>query len=144
MSLVSLNYWDKLNCLGVYSQERRRERHQICLIWKLSQDLCDGYDVQWQWNQRRGRSAVIPPIKRSASSKVQRTRERSFKVHAARLFNLLPMNIRNENSGDYELFKNHLDIFLSRIPDQPTTAGLTRAASTNSLLHQIPLVDDLY
>ena len=48
-----------------------------------------------------------------------------------------------ENSGDFELLKNHLDIFLSRIPDQPTIPGLGRAAATNSLLDQVPLVPDL-
>ena len=47
--------------------------------------------------------------------------------------------LRNENSGDFALFKNHLDIFLSSIPDQPTTPGLLRAASSNSLLDQVPL-----
>ena len=54
------------------------------------------------------------------------------------------MNIRNENSGDFPLFKNHLDIFLGRIPDQPTTPGLGRAALSNSLLDQVPLVPDIY
>ena len=54
-------------------------------------------------------------------------------VHGALLFNLLPKSLRNENSGDSLLFKNHLDIFLSGVPDQPTMPGLVRAAVTNSL-----------
>ena len=33
--------------------------------------------------------------------------------------------------------------FLGNIPDQPTTPGLVRAAATNSLLDQVPLVPDL-
>ena len=49
--LTSLNYWEKLEHLNVLSQERRRERFQICFIWKLSQDLCEGYDIQWQWSE---------------------------------------------------------------------------------------------
>ena len=64
-------------------------------------------------------------------------------VHGAKIFNLLPVNLINENSGDFALFKNHLKIFLTRIPDQPTTAGLARAAESNSLLDQVPLVPDL-
>ena len=40
-------------------------------------------------------------------------------------------------------FKNHLDIFLARIPNQPTMSGLARGAVTNSLWDQIPLVPDL-
>ena len=34
-----LDYWEKLKCLGMYSQERRRERYQVIFIWKLSQGL---------------------------------------------------------------------------------------------------------
>ena len=67
----------------------------------------------------------------------------SLSVHGALLFNLLPKSLRNENSGDSLLFKNHLDIFLARIPDQPTTPGLARAAASNSLVDQVPLVPDL-
>ena len=80
----------------------------------------------------------IPP---SAPAKVKQARERSLGVHGARLFNILPVNLRNENSGDFALFKNNLDIFLVTIPDQPTTPGLVRAAVTNSLVDQVPLCD---
>ena len=71
---------------------------------------------------------------------VRVARERSLSVHGTRLFNMLPKSLRNENYGDFLLFKNHLDIFLAQIPDQPTTPGLVRAADTNSLLDQIPLI----
>ena len=81
--------------------------------------------------------AVPKAIKLNSPAKVRNAREQSLAVHGARLFNLLPVNLRNENSGDMDLFKNHLDIFLSTVPDQPTTAGLTRAATSNSLLEQI-------
>ena len=82
-------------------------------------------------------------VPHSAPSMVKRARERSLGVHGAHIFNLMPKKLRNENSGDFELFKNHLDIFLAMIPDQPTTAGLARAASSNSLLDQVPLVQNL-
>ena len=57
------------------------------------------------------------------------------------LFNLLPKHLRNENSKDFPLFKNHLDLSLALVPDGPTTTGLTRAAATNSLLDQVQLMD---
>ena len=83
---------------------------------------------------------AVPNVIPSASpANVRKARERSLEVHGARLFNLLPPNLRNENSGDFALFKNNLDIFLSSIPDQPTTPGLVRAAASNSLLDQVPL-----
>ena len=134
----------KLAKLRVYSQERRRERYQICFLWKQSQGLVKGYECKWQWSDRRGRLAVPRNISRAAPAQVRQARERSLGVHGARLFNLLPQNLRNENSGDFELFKNNLDIFLASIPDQPTTPGLVRAAQSNSLLDQVPLVADLY
>ena len=130
-----------MSLLRVYSQERRRKRYQICFVWKLSQGLVDGYSLTWQWNERIDRFATPNPIPPSAPSKVKQARERSLGVHGPKLFNLLPITLRNENSGDFHLFKNHLDIYLSTIPDQPTMPGLVRAAASNSLLDQIPLVN---
>ena len=142
--LAKMSYWEKLSHLRVYSQERRRERYQICFIWKLSQGLVEGYSIKWQWSDRRGRLAIPNNVSCTAHVKVRQARERSLGVHGAHLFNLLPVNLRNEKAGDFALFKNHLDIFLSVIPDQPTTPGLARAAGTNSLLDQVPLVQNLY
>ena len=138
-----LNYWAVLSDLRVYSQERRRERYQICFRWKQSQGLVDGYSFSWQWSDRRGRLAIPTSIPRSAPAKIHQARERSLGVHGPRLFNLLPRHLRNENCGDFELFKNHLDIFLGTVTDQPTTPGLGRAAVSNSLLDQIPLIPNL-
>ena len=138
-SLDGKNYWEKLSLLGVTSQERRREKQQICFIWKLSQGLVDGYSVSWTFNERRGRLAVPKPIKNTAPAKVRNARESSLAVHGVKLFNLLPASLRNEDSGDVALFMNHLDIYLSEVPDQPTITGMGRAAKTNSLVDQIPL-----
>ena len=142
-ALKGKDYWEKLSELRIYSQERRRERYQICFLWKISQGLIEGFPIKWQWSDRRGRLVVPSHIPRGAPSHVQKARERFLNVHGARLFNLLPKRLRNENSGDFPLFKNHLDIFLAQIPDQPTTTGLVRAAITNSLIDQVPMVPDL-
>ena len=109
----------------------------------LREGLIEGFPIKWQWSDRRGRLVVPSHIPRGAPSHVQKARERFLNVHGARLFNLLPKRLRNENSGDFPLFKNHLDIFLAQIPDQPTTTGLVRAAITNSLIDQVPMVPDL-
>ena len=94
----------------------------------------------WNWNFRKGKFAIPNAIPPSAPTKVKNARERSLGVHGPKLFNLLPVNLRNENSGDFDLFKNHLDIFLSMVPDQPSIPGLVRAAGSNSLLDQVPLI----
>ena len=114
----------------------------ICLLWKVSQGLTEGISVKWQFSERRGRYAVPVNVSRNARSNVRKAREQSLFVHGTRLFNLLPASLRNEDSCDLDLFKNHLDLFLSKIPDQPTVSGLVRAAQSNSLLDQVPLVPD--
>ena len=45
-SLLGFNYWEKLHSLRVYSEERRRERYQICFLWKLCQGLITGYSIK--------------------------------------------------------------------------------------------------
>ena len=69
--LQGKNYWEKLNDLRVYSQERRRERYQICCVWKISQGLMEGYSLDWVWSERRGRLAVPRNIPRNAPSVVK-------------------------------------------------------------------------
>ena len=88
---------------------------------------------------RRGRSIVPKPVLRSAPAMVRKAREQSLGVRGAIIFNLLPEEIRSINTEHVDYFKNHLDIFLSSIPDQPTMTGLGRAADSNSLIHQLPL-----
>ena len=80
---------------------------------------------------------------KSAPTIVKNARERSLAVKGAQLFNLLPESLRGLNSQHVDLFKNHLDVFLSSIPDQPTVTGLIRGAETNSLKHQLPLFYNL-
>ena len=111
----------------------------VCFLWKLSQGLVGGYSLQWQWSDRRGRYAVPAPLARGAPSAVRRARERCLSVRGARIFNMLPASLRNE-TGSFELFKNHLDAYLSGVPDQPTVPGLARAAASNSLLDQLLLL----
>ena len=138
--LIGLNYWEKLQELHLYSQERRRERYMIIFLWKISQGKVSGYDVQFtSGGLRRGRLIIPNPVNRGAPSVVKNARERSLAVRGAQIFNLLPESIRQINTGHVDYFKNHLDVFLASIPDQPTMTGLGRAADTNSLIHQLPL-----
>ena len=117
-------------------------KHFISQVWKLWQGLFSGFEIKWQWSYRRGRLAVHASIQSNAPSNVKKARERFLNVHSARLFNILPKFFRNEHSADFPIFKNHLDIFVARIPGQPTTTGLSRAAMANSLLDQVPSVPD--
>ena len=128
----------------LYSQERRRERYMIVFLWKISQRMVEGYSVTFSNNVRRGRTVLPNSVVASAPAVVRRARETTLGVKGAKLFNLLPISIRNIDSDNVETFKAELDKFLSLVPDQPTIAGQARAAETNSLLHQIPLLRTSY
>ena len=83
---------------------------------------------------------VIPErVSLKSPATVRKAKQNSLGVRGASLFNLLPESIRQMNTQHVDMFKNHLDVFLSSIPDQPTVAGHGRAAESNSLLHQLPL-----
>ena len=111
----------------------------MIFVWKISQGLVKGYDMTFSpKSSRLGRQAQPAQIVKSAAACVRHAREASLAVKGANLFNLLPVQLRNSDHGDVLMFKNHLDIFLAPIPDQPTIAGLVRGPETNSLLHQIP------
>ena len=48
--LVNMSYWEKLSELRVYSQERRRERYQICFLCMQAATRAGGigYTIDWQ------------------------------------------------------------------------------------------------
>ena len=143
--LQSTNYWEKLRMLRLNSQERRRERYMVIFIWKVSQGLVSGYDISFtSRSSRTGRKAVPVTISSTCPASVSRAKAGSLAVKGVQLFNILPAHIRNSEHGDVLMLKNHLDLYLKDIPDQPTMPGLTRGAETNSLLHQVPLYETTY
>ena len=79
----------------------------------------------------------LAPLCHQAPSAVKKARESSLQVKGAKLFNLLPRELRDTSTGTPESFKSKLDEWLSTIPDQPTVPGRQRAAATNSLLDQV-------
>ena len=133
------NYRERLQELRLYSQERRRERYAIIFIWKIAMGLVDGYHLPITSHIRRGRLCEVKSIPRLAPSPVQRAVEASLAVKGAKLFNLMPAEVRNIDSKKINVFKRALDNFLAGIPDEPTVEDQGRAALTNSLLHQIPI-----
>ena len=138
--MEGLNYWERLEALGMYSQERRRERYLIIFTWKISMGMVKGYKMEFIFSLRRGWSAVPKPLCKTAPASVRRARESSLAVKGAALFNLCPRGLRDMASGHQDRFKDNLDAWLQTIPDQPTINECQRAAQSNSLLHQVPLL----
>jgi len=112
----------------------------VIFIWKVAMRFIDGYDMKFSGeNSRRGRECTVANIVRSSPISVRKAREGSLSVKGARMFNLLPIELRNLDSDKVYHFKKELDKILDKIPDQPTIAEEGRAAETNCLLHQIPM-----
>ena len=91
--------------------------------------------------ERRGRVCEVPKLK--GSKEVQKCRKQSFQMSGPKLWNSLPKNVRNLKNCDIEHFKEVLDCFLSKVPDEPRADGLAPGATdiisgraTNSLEFQ--------
>ena len=141
MPICTKNYWDRLKDLEIYSLERRRERFIILCIYKFIIGLIsiECFDVYVE----RG-IKVQRKLKQSAKDPIKRLRQNSFYYRGPQIYNLLPECLRQveeittPTKHHVEIFKRRLDEYLEGIPDQPTTPGLRRVATTNSLVHQIP------
>ena len=139
--MEGLDYWERLKSLRMYSQERRRERYAIIFVWKLAMGYVEGYSsIKFVHSPRRGWVAVPSPVSQSAPASVRRAREASLAVKGVALFNLCPRGLRDIATDHQDRFKENLDAWLYEIPDQPTLPGCQRAADTNSLLHQVPMM----
>ena len=69
---------------------------------------------------------------------LRKARESSLQVKA-RLFNLVPKDIRDLKGVTVDTFKVGLDAWVSTVPDQPTIPGRQRAALTNTLIDQVAI-----
>ena len=77
-------------------------------------------------------------------------KQNSFGFIAPKLFNRLPKYLRTiEPSQEAQnitlAFKSQLDVFLQKIPDQPTVYGnkmMIRAANSNSLNEQVNYIQE--
>ena len=68
---------------------------------------------------------------------VRKARVTSLQVKGARLFNLIPRDLRDMTSVTVDTFKAGLDGWLSTLPDKPTSPVRQRAAITNSRIDQV-------
>ena len=149
-SIGRLPYWEQLKELGLYSQERRRERYTIIYIWRILEGQVPNISAEGSRgfvgenishrlnceNSRLGRRCAIPPLLTSCSPHIQKLREASISVRGPRLFNSLPKHLRDMRDCSKDAFKSALDKYLRTIPDEPQIQGYTasRRADSNSLL----------
>ena len=121
--LQTLNYWERLKKLKMYSLQRRRERYIIIYTWKIIENLVPNVgNIMSYRNPRQGRKCNIPLVQRGPW---QKTVYSSFKMQGPRLFNALPSYLRNLSGCTKDKFKDELDKYLFRIPDEPLMPGYT-------------------
>ena len=140
--LKHLDYWTRLRTLHMYSQQRRMERYQIIYAWKILEGLAPNCGLTVQSSERRGRELLVPQLK--GRTAVKSLRSQSFQVNGPQLFNAVPKSVRDTTKVSVEEFKEKLDRFLQKIPDEPNVDGLTpgacnqwTAAPSNSILDQV-------
>ena len=129
-----MNYWDCLCKFRIYSLQRRRERYTIIYIWKILQGLAPNVNsLISSFNRvRLGRKCNIV-------SHTNQLKDQQITSIGVRLFNLMPKYIRNICGKDVNCFKNALDKFLTKIPDEPHILGqqYQRRSKSNSLVDMI-------
>ena len=144
-STRDLSYWERLSSLGLYSLQRRRERYIAIYVWKILEGLVPNlsdYDsaihIRNNDADRLGRRCRVPPIARSAPTYIRNIRESSFSVAGPKIFNCLPIYIRDTRSSECNVtqFKAKLDQFLKTVPDEPLIPGYMpyRRCDSNSLI----------
>ena len=142
--LASMNYWERLKILGLYSLERRRERYIILYIFKIIQGITPNFQtekfkIKVQHSPRRGRSCVIPSVNTRSLASVATKVEGSFAIRGPKLFNALPFDLRNYD-GSAEAFKSRLDKFLAEVPDKPSLPAYHQPATNNSIIEQLAVL----
>ena len=85
---------------------------------------------------------IVPHLKGRTADKSLRSQ--SFQVNGPQLFNAVPKSVRDTTKVTVEEFKEKLDRFLQKVPDEPNVDGLTpgacnqwTAAPSNSILDQV-------
>ena len=83
----------------------------IIFLCKISQNLV--YSVSFSTSERRGRTDIPYQVDPRAHAAVRGAKESSLSVKGARIFNLLPVTVRNIDSDNEENFKSGLANFLA-------------------------------
>ena len=134
--VTSLDYWDRLSNLHLYSIERRFDRYQIIYAWKIIEKKIVNPEpfTESDIESRTGRKFKFV---KSNETKILFSPNAPFD-RAKMAFNSLPKELRNITDVSVEYFKTQLDKFLSKIPDQPNVPGYKkfRACATNSISDQ--------
>ena len=129
--LENFNYHERLQCLHLYSLQRRRERFIIITMWKMSVELLpNNLDIEFYETRRFGIKARRK-LSKATRPHLRTVRFNFFTSTGPALFNLVPKRVKEKET--LATFKKHLDIFLHGFPDCPPCPGY-KCANNNSLI----------
>jgi hypothetical protein len=103
------------------------DRYSIIYTWKILSGLVPNCGLsECPPSARRGRLLKLPQLG-PKNGRYRTLKEHSYQTRAPRIWNSLPIQVRNSNTT-LEDFKMVLDQFLMSVPDQPKVSGLTPGA----------------
>ena len=130
--LQSLDYWARLQALHLMSLQRRRERYSIIHVWKIVNNMApNDIGLQFTNSDRRGIRVHICAMARGASQAAKTLYDKSFAIHAAKLWNTIPE--KATVATKLCTFKKLLGEFLKSFPDNPPVRGY-HAQNNNSII----------
>ena len=111
IGMNDIPYHERLNSIGLYSLQRRRDMYCIIYVWKIIESLAPNFfnPITSTFSGRRGKSCVISHVN---VGRVGTHAYNIFRWRSIRLFNSLPMHLRSISSCSVLRFKTQLDIFL--------------------------------
>ena len=116
-----MNYWQRLQHLGLYSLKRRRERYKILYLWKVHHKLLPNHlNLDFLPSVRRG-AYLERPLGKAKLEGVNTRIFNSCSSTAASLYNNVPKIVKEQTT--LEGAKRELDKYLSKIPDEPPVKG---------------------
>ena len=139
-AMETLDYYQRLKVLDLYSAERRRDRYIVLYTFKIIKGKVPNPGISYKWSLRRGKVLCTPAVLSSKASRANTLIHHSFTRRAPRIFNALPKVIWNlPDDTSPNAIKKQIDKYLSSITDEPRLPGYlpTNSAASNRLEDQI-------
>ena len=114
----NLPYEERLKKLGISSLQRRFERYKIFYIWKILQGQVPPCGIMIR-SEKYTRNGLKLNVNRTDNNRIGKLRDQSFQYSAPKIWNSLPIFIRNLETDSKASFKTALDGYLRNIPDSP-------------------------
>ena len=130
--MYDLPYTKRLKMLNLNSLHRRRERYCIIYLWKILEGLVPNFSdpIVCSFSDRKGRSCIVSHVNPGRQGTLAFN---SFRWRSIRIFNRLPMHIRNISACSIDRFKSQLDRYLRTIPDLPSQPGYNSLDGRNGI-----------